>query len=72
MYEFLFRSTIHFAGTDPFIDVPCWNVFILYKFMLNLRFYSSCGMADVMIVSLTSHSCEIGYAIGNLWSRVCY
>ena len=44
----------------------------LYKFMLNLRFCSSCGMADVVVVSPVAHSCEIGYAIGNLWSRVCY
>ena len=49
-----------------------WNVLHFYKFMLNLRFCSSCGMADVVVVSPVAHSCEIGYAIGSVGSRVSY
>ena len=48
------------------------GMFLFCKFMLDLGFYSSCGMPDVVVVSVLAHSCEIGYAIGNVWSRVRY
>ena len=48
------------------------GMFSFYKFMLNLGLCSSCGMADVMVVSPVAHSCEIGYAIGSVWSCVNY